>query len=172
MKKLVLSFAMVLAASMVSGQQLTKEQIKAQKKEQKALMTKAKEADKAIVAGDHAGALNTIQDALKSPLTNTNAYVWYVACKAKKGLIDAENYKRAQGQQFNAEQLYNSAYDIFDYLIKCDEYDKAPNAKGKVAPKYSMDIVQMMYENRNQLFNGGAYFYNAEKYDEIGRAHV
>ena len=35
MKKLVLSFAMVLAASMVSGQQLTKEQIKAQKKEQK-----------------------------------------------------------------------------------------------------------------------------------------
>ena len=166
MKKLVLSFAMVLAASMVSGQQLTKEQIKAQKKEQKALMTKAKEADKAIVAGDHAGALNTIQDALKSPLTNTNAYVWYVACKAKKGLIDAENYKRAQGQQFNAEQLYNSAYDIFDYLIKCDEYDKAPNAKGKVAPKYSMEIVQMMYENRNQLFNGGAYFYNAEKYDD------
>jgi tetratricopeptide (TPR) repeat protein len=24
----------------------------------------------------------------------------------------------------------------------------------------------MMYENRNQLFNGGAYFYNAEKYNE------
>ena len=34
MKKLVLSFALVLAASMVSGQQLTKEQIKAQKKVQ------------------------------------------------------------------------------------------------------------------------------------------
>ena len=166
MKKLVLSFALVLAASMVSGQQLTKEQIKAQKKEAKALMLKAKEADKAIIAGDNAGALNTIQPALASPLTNQNAYVWYVACKAKKGVIDGENYKRSQGQQFNADLMYNSAYDIFDYLIKCDELDKAPNAKGKVAPKYSMEIVQMMYENRNQLFNGGAYFYNAEKYDE------
>ncbi|MBR5275648.1 MAG: hypothetical protein IKU35_00750 [Bacteroidaceae bacterium] len=166
MKKLVLSFALVLAASMVSGQQLTKEQIKAQKKEAKALMLKAKEADKAIIAGDNAGALNTIQPVLASPLTNSDAYVWYVACKAKKGVIDGENYKRSQGQQFNADLMYNSAYDIFDYLIKCDELDKAPNAKGKVAPKYSMEIVQMMYENRNQLFNGGAYFYNAEKYDE------
>ncbi len=166
MKKLILSFALVLAASIVSGQQLTKEQIKAQKKERKALMLKAKEADKAITAGDPAGALNTIQPVIKSPLTNTDAYVWYVACKAKKGVIDAENFKRSQGQAFNADLLYNSSYDIFDYLIKCDELDKAPNAKGKVAPKYSTEILQMMYENRNQLFNGGAYFYNAEKYDD------
>lgn len=166
MKKIVLSLALVLSASLVSGQQLTKEQIKAQKKEQKALMLKAKEADKAITAGDPAGALNTIQEAIKSPLTNKDAYVWYVACKAKKGVIDNENFKRSQGQAFNADLLYNSSYDIFDYLIKCDELDKAPNAKGKVAPKYSTEIVQMMYENRNQLFNGGAYFYNAEKYND------
>lgn len=166
MKKIILSFAFILAASIVSGQQLTKEQIKAQKKEQKALMLKAKEADKAVTAGDHTGALNTIQPALQSPLTNNNAYVWYVACKAKKGIIDAENFKRAQGQAFNGDMLYNSSYDIFDYLIKCDELDKAPNAKGKVAPKYSTEILQMMYENRNQLFNGGAYFYNAEKYND------
>ena len=166
MKKLILSFSFVLAASIVSGQQLTKEQIKAQKKERKELMLKAKDADKAITNGDPAGALSTIQPVIKSPLTNNDAYVWYVACKAKKGVIDAENFKRAQGESFNAELLYNSSYDIFDYLIKCDELDKAPNAKGKVAPKYSMDILQMMYENRNQLFNGGAYFYNAEKYNE------
>ncbi len=166
MKKAILSLALVLSASLVSGQQLTKEQIKAQKKEQKALMLKAKEADKAITAGDPAGALNTIQPAINSPLTNKNAYVWYVACKAKKGVIDAENFKRSQGQAFNADLLYNSSYDIFDYLIKCDELDKAPNAKGKVAPKYSAEIMQMMYENRNQLFNGGAYFYNAEKYND------
>lgn len=166
MKKLILSFALVLAASYVSGQQLTKEQIKAQKKERKALMVKVKEADRAITNGDPATALSTIQPALSSSLTNTNAYVWYVACKAKKGIIDNENYKRSQGQAFDADKLYNSSYDIFDYLIKCDELDKAPNEKGKVAPKYSMDILQMMYENRNQLFNGGAYFYNAEKYDD------
>ena len=166
MKKLILSFALVLTAGLVSGQALTKEQIKAQKKEQKALMLKVKEAEKAIVNGDNTGALNMVQDALKSPLTNTNAYVWYVASKAKKGVIDGENYKRSQAQPFNAEVMYNSAYDIFDYLIKCDKYDKAPNAKGKVAPKYSLDVVTMMYENRNQLFNGGAYFYNAEKYNE------
>lgn len=166
MKKLILSFALVLTASLVSGQALTKEQIKAQKKEQKALMLKVKTAEKAIVNGDNAGALNMVQDALKSPLTNTNAYVWYVASKAKKGVIDGENYKRSQAQPFNAELMYNSAYDIFDYLIKCDQYDKAPNAKGKVAPKYSLDVVTMMYENRNQLFNGGAYFYNAEKFDK------
>ena len=145
---------------------LTKEQIKAQKKERKALMAKAKEADKAITAGNPSGALNTIQPVLQNPLTNTDAYVWHVACKAKKGIIDSENYKRSQGQSFNADLLYNSSYDIFDYLIKCDKFDKAPNEKGKVAPKYSMDILQMMYENRNQLFNGGAYFYNAEKYND------
>ena len=131
MKKIILSLALVLSASLVAGQQLTKEQIKAQKKEQKALMLKAKEADKAITAGDPAGALNIIQPVINSPLTNKDAFVWYVACKAKKGVIDAENFKRSQGQAFNAELLYNSSYDIFDYLIKCDELDKAPNAKAR-----------------------------------------
>ena len=166
MKKIILSFALVLTASLVSGQQLTKEQIKAQKKERKALMVNVKAADKAITTGDNAGALNLVLPAVKSPLTNTDAYVWYVACKAKKGIIDGENFKRSQAQAFNAALMYNSAYDIFDYLIQCDKYDKAPNAKGKVAPKYSKEILQMMYENRNQLYNGGAYYYGEEKYDE------
>lgn len=165
MKKVILSLAVVLSASLVSGQELTKEQIKAQKKERKALMTKVKEAEKAITIEDYNGALNTVMPATQNPLTNTDAYVWYVACKAKKGIIDAENFKRSQAQAFNADLMYNSAYDIFDYLIKCDEYDKAPDAKGKVAPKYSKEIVQMMYENRNQLYNGGAFYYGEEKYD-------
>ena len=94
MKKVILSLAVVLSASRVSGQELTKEQIKAQKKERKALMTKVKEAEKAITIEDYNGALNTVMPATQNPLTNTDAYVWYVACKAKKGIIDAENFKR------------------------------------------------------------------------------
>ena len=102
MKKLVLSIAMVLAASFTFGQELTKEELKQQKRQIKALMNVANDAESNL-AVDPTGAANAMRTVIASPLVNTDAYVWYVSANAKKGVVDEENRKRAEGAAFDEE---------------------------------------------------------------------
>ena len=67
MKKLVLSLALVLGATFAFGQELTKEQLKEQKKQIKALMKVAETAE-ANINNDPVGAANAMKTVVKNPL--------------------------------------------------------------------------------------------------------
>lgn len=165
-KKLLLSVTLILAVSVAFGQQLSKEELKAQKKNKKALIGLISDAEKAIL-DDPAGALNALQPALTgehSALVANEPYLWYVLASAKLGVMQQEQLKQQEGQPCNETLMYKYCYEIFQDLSRCDELDKTPDAKGRVKPKYSEQIKKVLYENRNNLFNGGAYFYNEEDF--------
>ena len=92
MKKLVMSIVFVLGATFAFGQELTKEELKQQKKEIKTLVNVAKDAEINIQA-DPVAAVNAMKQVTASPLVNNDPYVWYVSVSAKKAAIDAENRK-------------------------------------------------------------------------------
>ena len=165
MKKSVLSFALVLAATFAFGQELTKEELKQQKKEIKALMNVAGDAE-ANIDRDPEAAVAAIKTATSNPLVNKNAYVWFVSASAKKGVMDNENRKRAEGAAFDEEKLYNYTYEFGNDIAECDKCDNLPDAKGKVAPKYTEFIKNSYAQQFGQFYNAGAYFYGKEAFDK------
>jgi tetratricopeptide (TPR) repeat protein len=163
MKKLVMSIAFVLAATFAFGQELTKEELKQQKKEIKTLVNIAKDAELNLQT-DPAAAVNAMKPVISNPLVKTNPFVWYVSASAKKAVIDAENRKRAEGAPFNESMLYSYTYELGHELENCEKYDNAPDAKGKIAPKYSEFIITTYAQEFGQFYNAGAYFYGNEDY--------
>ena len=158
-----MSIAVVLTATFAFGQELTKEELKQQKREIKALMNIAKDAEVNFQA-DPVAAVNAMKPVIANPLVKTDPYVWYVSVSAKKAAIDAENGKRAQGAAFNEAQMYNYTYELGHELANCDKYDNVPDAKGKVKPKYA-DFIKTTYAQEfAQFYNAGAYFYGNEDY--------
>ena len=165
MKKLVLSIALVLAATFTFGQELSKEELKQQKRQIKALMNVANDAEMNLTT-DPTGAANAMRAVVSSPLVNTDAYVWYVSASAKKGIVDEENRKRAEGAEFDEVKLYSYTFELGQDLANCAKYDNAPDAKGRVKPKYTEFVTMSYAQEFGQFYNAGAYFYGKEEYNK------
>ena len=163
MKKLVLSLAMVLGASFAFGQELSKEELKEQKRQIKALMSVVNDAEMNMQA-DPIGAANSLKPVLKNSLVNKDAYVWYVSASAKQAVIAAENNKRVEGGAFNEELLYSYTYEVGYDLAKCEECDVLPDAKGRVKPRYAEFLKMSYMQQYGQFYNAGAYYYGNEEY--------
>lgn len=163
MKKLVLSIAFLLAATFAFGQELSKEEIKQQKRQIKALMNVANDAEMNLTT-DPTGAANAMRAVISNPLVNTDAYVWYVSASAKKGVVDEENRKRAEGAAFDEVKLYSYTYELGGDLANCAKYDNMPDAKGRVKPKYTEFVTMTYAQEFGQFYNAGAYFYGNEEY--------
>ena len=165
MKKIALSMALILSATIAFGQALSKAEIKAQKRQAKALMVVAKDAEK-LITENPAAALDNVKACIESPLVNNDPYVWFIAAKSRKAIVEKENAARAAGTQIDMDKFYSNCSRLIFELEKCDSLDNAPDAKGKVAPKYAEFIKEGLYENRNQMYNGGSFYYNKGNYAE------
>ena len=165
MKKLVLSLAMVLGATFAFGQELSKEELKLQKKEIKKLMNIVNDAEMNMQA-DPVGAANSLKPVLKNSLVNKDAHVWYVSASAKKNVIDNENNKRTEGAAYNEELLYSYTYELGNDLVKCEECDVLPDAKGRVKPRYAEFLKMSYMQQYGQFYNAGAYYYGNEDYSK------
>lgn len=165
MKKLVMSIALVLGATFVFGQELTKEELKQQNREIKALVNIAKDAEITLLT-DPVSAVNAMKPVISNKLVQSNPYVWFVSVSAKKAAIDAENRKRAEGADFNEALLYDYTYELGKEIANCEKYDNLPDAKGKVKPKYAEFIKVTYMQEFAQFYNAGAYFYGNDDYEK------
>ncbi len=165
MKKLVLSLAMVLGATFAFGQELSKEELKEQKRQIKALMNVVNDAEMNLQT-DPVGAANSLKPVVKNSLVNKDAYVWYVSASAKQAVIAAENNKRVEGGAFNEDLLYSYTYEVGHDLAKCEECDVLPDAKGRVKPRYAEFLKMSYMQQYGQFYNAGAYYYGNEDYNK------
>lgn len=156
---------MVLGATFAFGQELSKEELKQQKKQIKALMAIVNDAEMNMQS-DPVGAANAMRPVLKSSLVNKDAYVWFVSASAKQNVVAAENNKRAEGASYNEELLYSYTYELGEDLAKCEECDALPDAKGRVKPRYSEFLKMSYMQQYGQFYNAGAYYYGNEDYNK------
>ena len=156
---------MVLGATFAFGQELSKEELKLQKKEIKKLMNIVNNAE-LNTQSDPIGSANSLKPVLKNSLVNKDAYVWYVSANAKNTVVENENNKRIVGADYNEELLYSYVYDLGKDLAKCEECDALPDAKGRVKPRYA-EFLKESYKNLyNHFYNAGAYYYGNEDYSK------
>ena len=93
MKKLVMSIVFVLGATFAFGQELTKEELKQQKKEIKTLVNIAKDAELNLQA-DPTAAANAMKQVISNPLVKTDPFVWYVSASAKNPFFDRKSMRK------------------------------------------------------------------------------
>lgn len=69
----------------------------------------------------------------------------------------AVQLKQGKVEPYDTVGLYDAVYKAIASGISCDEFDKQPNDKGKVKPKFGGN-ADKLYVIRPQLINGGIYY--------------
>jgi hypothetical protein len=115
---------------------------------------------------DFAEARRLITEALANDETKNDPYTWYVA-----GLIENKAYtegfkKAAIDQNADRTDMYKALTASIPSWLKVYELENQPNDKGKVNLKYTKKLQEVLHNDYLQLFNGGAWFLQSNKYAE------
>lgn len=115
---------------------------------------------------DFAEARRLITEALANDETKNDPYTWYVA-----GLIENKAYtegfkKAAIDQSADRTDMYKALTASIPSWLKVYELENQPNEKGKVNLKYTKKLQEVLHNDYLQLFNGGAWFLQSNKYAE------
>lgn len=114
---------------------------------------------------DFATALKTVKPALEHEDTKTNPEAWYYAGKASLGLWDRMLVDVSVGQEVKngrKKECGHNLIDSYDYFRKAMTFDSLPNEKGKVKPKYSKDILNIVAKNYRAFRNAGIFLYDVK----------
>lgn len=112
---------------------------------------------------DAAEVIQIITPAFTNPETQGMAQTWFIPGKASYAQYD----KLLGLKQFNRlpengdVQMGKLLISGYEYFLKALPLDSVPNAKGKVKPKYSKEIVNTIAGHATDYLNAGSDLYNA-----------
>jgi tetratricopeptide (TPR) repeat protein len=105
-----------------------------------------------------------IKGALENAETKDAAATWFAAGFVENQQFDSERLKQVLGQKPNDVVMYTALGGIMPYFTKALELDAMPNEKGKVKPKHTKDIKNIIAANHVYYINGGAYYFEQKDY--------
>lgn len=116
--------------------------------------------------------VSIITPAFTDPTTATMAQTWYIPGKASFAeydkLLGLKQFDRLpEGGDAKMGALL---IDGFNYFVKAFPLDSVPDAKGKVKPKYSKDMVGILSGHFSDYVDAGATLYNNHDYNNAYRA--
>jgi tetratricopeptide (TPR) repeat protein len=124
-----------------------------------------KEAKKQLGKGDFDAAAQTLAPALTSSETLDKAAAWNLQSEIMYGKWSAISTKQMENQVKQLSEvtdtlgMYKAALAAWEAVLKCDEFDQQPDAKGKVKLKFRSP-AQTKYKNFGvTLVQGGQFFY-------------
>ena len=115
---------------------------------------------------DFGEARTLIKGALENAETKDDAKTWFVAGQIEDQQFSNERTKQVLGQQPNEPVMYDALYAILPYFEKAVVLDQQPNEKGKIKPRFTKDIKSILSANHVYYINGGAYYFDQQKYKE------
>ena len=112
-------------------------------------------------------ARNLIKQAMENPETKNEARTYYVA-----GQIEFDAYDNAtKAKMINPDDpsakpavMADEIMNGYNYFLQALPLDSLPDAKGKVKPKYSKDILAKISGHANDFFTAGANYFNEKMY--------
>ena len=107
-----------------------------------------------------------IKGAMENPETKDMAETWYAAGFIEDQQFSAERTKQIIGQQPDEPVMYTALYNQLPYFLKSYELDQQPNEKGKIKPKYTKKIKDILSANHVYYINGGAYYFDQRDYQK------
>lgn len=113
---------------------------------------------------DFAEARTLIKGALENEETKDDPKTWFVAGFVEDQQFSAERTKQILGTEPNEPVMYEALGNILPFFKKAYELDQRPNEKGKIKPKYTKDIKNILSANHVYYINGGAYYFDQRDY--------
>lgn len=113
-------------------------------------------------------ALNEIAK-LEADTTSDIRYMprlYHYGVEANVALNNVENEKLYLQQAYDTAKFFSTTYAIFDYVIKCEQYEQLRLAKKGEKLKYHKEHGQLLRRYYKNLGVAGAYFYHKRQYDE------
>ena len=149
MKRVIISMALLLTVGTAFAQQ-----------------SAIKEANSAAKSGNFSKAEQLINQALTNPETMNLPETWNAAGLIQQMKGNKQMEQAVTRKTMDTMAVYNAALDMCKYFFKCDELAQKPDAKGKINNKYRKKNQGFMITERQNLANGGIYFYNLSFDDE------
>lgn len=105
-----------------------------------------------------------INEAKENPETAKEAQTYYIAGKIEFDAFDKElTNQMINPASVDAIKMGTELLNGYKEFVKALPLDSLPDAKGKVKPKYSKDIISKLKGHANDYFKAGADFFNASK---------
>jgi tetratricopeptide (TPR) repeat protein len=108
----------------------------------------------------------TMVNLLKDSAQAQNVKVWSILFDALRKQYEQGNEKLYLKQKYDTAALFNTASRMFQYMVRFDSIDARPDSKGKVKLAFRKDHASMLNTLRPNLFNGGLYYLQKQKYAE------
>ena len=130
-----------------------------------------KEAKKLFAKNEFDAAAQMLAPALTSGETTDKAEAWNLQTDIMFGKFSAiqnENMQNVMQQKkvpYDTVAMNNACFEALKAAIKCDEFDRQPNEKGKIKIRFRQNNQQRMQNVRLNLINAGLYDYNHKNLD-------
>lgn len=152
MKKMMLMAAMAaIATSAFAQDDLVKEAQKLKNSDPKAALEKITPALTNSATTDKATAWNTV------------AEIQYKIFSDQQG-IQLENQVKGENKPIDEAAMNTAIAEALKAALKCDEFDRQPNAKGKIKPRFRKTNQQTYKIGRQHVINAGLWAYNNKDY--------
>lgn len=104
-----------------------------------------------------------IEAAMKNPETANWSKTYYIAGQIYyKQFYDGAMKKQGQ-MQYSQDEMSQALLNCVNAYVKCGDLDQKPDAKGKIKPKYTKDVVKGLNDCANDLLREGVDFQKNEK---------
>lgn len=129
-----------------------------------------KEAKKLFSKGEFDAAAQTLAPALTSSETIDKAAAWNLQSEIMYGKWSAISSKQMENQVKKSNEvtdtlgMHKAAVAAWEAVLKCDEFDQLPDAKGKVKLKYRSPAQTKYKIFGVSLVQAGQYFYQNKDY--------
>ena len=108
----------------------------------------------------------SMSDLLKDSANFRNEKIWLVLFDALVKQYEQGNEKLYLKQKYDTTKLFNLTMKMIQVAETFDSVDALPNKKGKVEMKYRKKHADFLHRYRPNLYNGGLFFVNKQKYSE------
>ena len=132
----------------------------AQKKE----IQTAKDQVKAGKNLDQAAA--SMKKLLADSVNRTNRKIWTIYFDAVRKQYEQGNEKLYLKQKYDTAQLFNYTRQLFEVALQFDSVEAVPDKKGRMNLDFRKGHKDYLAHIRSNLYNGGIWFLNKQKYQD------
>lgn len=155
---------MALPSSVVNSSPETKQEAKARKKEVKKQLEQVKVSLKS--GRNLQGVESSLNKLLQDTLNQKDEKLYLALYDVLKKQYQQGNEKLFLKQKYDTASLFVTARKMFLLLDRFDSIDALPNDKGRITLKYRKEHAFQLSHFYHNLYTGGIYFLNHQKYDE------